>query len=298
MLITLDTTRADRLGAYGYRLAGTPRLDRLAADGVLFERAVAAPITLPAHASLLTGSYPFTHGVRNNGDFSLSDTVPTLATTLHDRGYRTAAFVSAFVLDRRYGLARGFDVYDDHVPLERRGDRTAAAAAQWLSEHAGGPAPVFLWLHLYDAHDPYDPPTPFRAAFAARPYDGEIAFDDAAIGSVLDRLDRLGRRSSTIVAVVGDHGESLGEHGEDTHAVFVYESALRVPMIVAWPGQLPAGRRVPGLVRAIDLRRRCWTLRVSRRCQARRAGPWCRSSAERARARSPHTRKAIFRSCT
>jgi arylsulfatase A-like enzyme/Tfp pilus assembly protein PilF len=254
LLITLDTTRADRLGAYGYGSAGTPRLDRLAAEGVLFERVVAAaPITLPAHVSLLTGSYPFVHGVRNNGNFSLDGTIPTLTTALHDRGYRTAAFVSAFVLDRRYGLARGFDEYDDHLQLERRGDRTAAAAGDWLDAHARDTAPFFVWLHLYDPHDPYDPPSPFREAFAARAYDGEIAFADRALGSLLDRLDRLGRLSSTLVAVVGDHGESLGEHGEDTHAVFVYESTLRVPMILAWPGHLPAGRRVSALVRSIDL---------------------------------------------
>jgi choline-sulfatase len=254
LLVTLDTTRADHLGAYGYRAAQTPRLDRLAAEGVLFERAVAAaPITLPAHVSLLTGSYPFIHGVRNNGNFSLNDTIPTLTTALHDRGYRTAAFVSAFVLDRRYGLARGFDEYDDHVQLERRGDRTAGAARDWLDAHARDTAPFFVWLHLYDAHDPYDPPSPFREAFSEHPYDGEIAFTDRALGSLLDRLDQLGRLPATLIAIVGDHGESLGEHGEDTHAVFVYESTLRVPMILAWPGQLPAGRRVPALVRSIDL---------------------------------------------
>jgi tetratricopeptide (TPR) repeat protein len=254
LLVTLDTTRADRLGAYGYQRAKTPRLDRLASEGVLFERALAAaPITLPAHVSLMTGLYPFTHGVRDNGAFSLADTVPTLAATLQAQGYRTAAFVSAFVLDRRFGLARGFDTYDDRVPLERRGDRTTAAAADWLDARTADPSPFFVWLHLYDAHDPYDPPPPFRDAFADRPYDGEIAFDDAAIGSVLDRLDRAGRLSSTIVAVVGDHGESLGDHGEDTHAVFVYDSTLRVPMILAWPGRLPAGRRVAALVRGIDL---------------------------------------------
>ena len=144
-------------------------------------------------------------------------------------------------------------MYDDQVQLERRGDRTAAAAAQWFTGRAKDPAPFFAWLHLYDPHDPYDPPPPFRAAFPELPYDGEIAFDDGVIGSILDRLERLGRLASTIVAVVGDHGESLGEHGEDTHAVFVYESVLRVPMIISWPGRLPAGRRVPALVRGIDL---------------------------------------------
>jgi choline-sulfatase len=271
LLITLDTTRADHLSSYGYRLGSTPHLDRLAAEGVLFERAVAAaPITLPSHVSLFTALYPFAHGVRNNGSSSLGDKVPTLATALHDRGYRTAAFVSAFVLDRHFGLARGFDHYDDRleargmvgtVEVERKGDRTALAAGEWLAQLPGAErasggnarAPFFIWLHLYDAHDPYDPPPPFRDAFADRPYDGEIAFDDAVVGSVLDRLDRLGLLSSTLVAVVGDHGESLGDHGEVTHAMFVYEAALRVPMILWWPGHVPAARRIGALVRGIDL---------------------------------------------
>ncbi|MGH9144710.1 MAG: sulfatase, partial [Vicinamibacterales bacterium] len=229
LLVTLDTTRADHVGAYGYRPAHTPRLDRLAAEGVLFERVVsAAPITLPAHASIFTALYPFAHGVRNNGTFYLDAKFATLATVLHDAGYRTAAFISAFVLDRRYGLARGFDTYNDHLESgeghivngarERRGDRTALAAEAWIAQAASGSvsAPFFVWLHLYDAHDPYDPPPPFHDAFADRPYDGEIAFDDDVVGSVLDRLDQLGLRS-TLVAVVGDHGESLGEHGEMTH---------------------------------------------------------------------------------
>jgi choline-sulfatase len=260
LLITLDTTRADHLGAYGDARARTPHLDTLAAGGVLFEHAVAAaPITLPAHVSLLTGRYPFAHGVRNNGTFSLDDRAATLATVLHDRGYRTGAFVSAFVLDRRFGLARGFDRYDDGVDqaatpggeVERRGDRTAAAAAEWIAEQAG--VPFFVWLHLYDPHDPYDPPSPYREAFADRLYDGEIAFDDAVVGRLLDRLRDLGLAASTIVAVVGDHGESLGEHDEITHAMFVYESAIRVPMLVSWSGHLPAGRRIRGVTRAIDL---------------------------------------------
>jgi choline-sulfatase len=265
LLITLDTTRADHLSAYGYRLGRTPHLDRLAMGGVLFERAVAAaPITLPSHVSLFTARDPFAHGIRNNGDSSLSDKIPTLATALHERGYRTAAFVSAFVLDRHFGLVRGFDQYDDRletrgslggVEVERRGDRTGLAAEEWLAGHMRGaaPAPFFVWLHLYDAHDPYDPPAPFRDAFADRPYDGEIAFDDAVVGSMLDRLDRLGLLSSTVVAVVGDHGESLGEHGEVTHAMFVYEAALRVPMILWWPGHVPEGKRVGALVREIDV---------------------------------------------
>jgi arylsulfatase A-like enzyme/Tfp pilus assembly protein PilF len=254
LLITLDTTRADHLGAYGDRRARTPNIDRLAAGGIVFERAItAAPLTLPAHASLLTGLYPFAHGVRNNGHFTLGDRVPTIATALHDAGYRTAAFVSAFVLDRRYGLARGFDRYDDRMELERRGSETATAAGAWLSEAAGDARPFFVWLHLYDPHDPYDPPPPYREAFADRPYDGEIAFDDEVVGTLLGRLRALGVDRSTIVAVAGDHGESLGEHGEATHGLFVYEPAIRIPMIVAGTDRVPAGRRVTALVRGIDL---------------------------------------------
>jgi choline-sulfatase len=254
LLITLDTTRADRIGAYGYTRAATPRLDALARDGVLFERAItAAPITLPAHASLMTGVYPFVHGVRNNGDFTLAETVPTLATTLKGRGYRTAAFVSAAVLDRRYGLARGFDHYDDTAPLERRGDQSAAAAIAWLNAGASATTPFFVWLHLFDPHDPYEPPSPFRETFHDRPYDGEVAFADSVVGTVLDRLDGLGKRASTLVAVAGDHGESLGEHEEDTHAVFVYDSTLRVPLMLSWPDRVPVGHRVSAPVRSIDL---------------------------------------------
>src|SRR5262245_48256829 len=168
LLITLDTTRADHIGAYGDRNARTPRLDRLASEGVLFERAIAsAPITLPAHVSLFTGRYPYVHGVRNNGNFSLKDG-STLATWLHDRGYRTAAFVSAFVLDRRFGLSAGFDHYDDQLDAspnnepERRADRTAHAALDWLNANSRDEWPWFVWVHLYDPHDPYDPPEPLR----------------------------------------------------------------------------------------------------------------------------------------
>jgi choline-sulfatase len=269
LLITLDTTRADHLGAYGHVAAQTPTLDRLAAEGVLFDRAVSvAPITLPAHVSLLTGRYPFAHGVRNNGNFRVADDVPTLATALHDRGYRTAAFVSAFVLDRRSGLSRGFDEYDDRFDasggrtqddeLERRGDRTGQLAENWIATQVGGAGgkgdrpPFFVWLHLYDPHDPYTPPGPFAERFRDHPYDGEIAFDDAVVGSIVARLIRLGVASTTIVAVVGDHGESLGEHDEATHAMFVYETVLRVPMLVWWPGHLTPVRVSP-LVRGIDL---------------------------------------------
>jgi choline-sulfatase len=266
LLVTLDTTRADRLGCYGDASARTPRLDRLAQEGVRFENAIAAaPITLPSHASILTGLYPFEHGVRNNGNFYLGERVETLATVLRKRGYRTAAFVSSFVLDRRYGLARGFESYDDQmeetsVPgssleAERRGDRTALAVNRWFDgqPRSDSPAPFFVWLHLYDPHEPYRPPPPFADLFAHDPYDGEIAFADLAVGSVLDKLQGLGQLDRTLVAVVADHGESLGDHGEETHSMFLYEGAIRVPLILWRPGILPAAKVLAAPVRALDL---------------------------------------------
>jgi choline-sulfatase len=266
LLVTLDTTRADHLGCYGHRDARTPRLDRLAAEGVRFENAVAAaPITLPAHASLLTGLYPFEHGVRNNGNFHLAERFPTVTSVLRERGYRTAAFVSSFILDRRFGLGLGFDTYDDRMEeaaapgagleAERRGDHTALALNRWLENPAGlgSPAPFFAWLHLYDPHEPYLPPPPFRDLFPSDPYDGEIAFVDHVVGTVLDELARLGLLDRTLVAVVADHGESLGDHGEETHSVFLYEGAIRVPLILWRPGVLPGGRVIAPPVRAMDL---------------------------------------------
>ena len=272
LLITLDTTRADRLGAYGYAEARTPTLDRLARDGVLFERALAAaPTTLPAHASVMTGRNPMAHGVRNNG-VPLDRAVPTLADAFRAAGYRTAAFVSAFVLDQRFGLVRGFDTYDDHLdppvgfstdPLERRGDRTVTAATAWLAApapaaaatltSAPATAPFFLWVHLYDPHDPYEAPAPPEGKDVSALYDNEIAFADTAVGALLGALERQSLSANTIVAVIGDHGESLGEHGEATHGMFIYESAMRVPAMLKWPTSLPAGTRVTSLVRAIDL---------------------------------------------
>jgi tetratricopeptide (TPR) repeat protein len=207
------------------------------------------PLTLPAHASLLTGRQPFTHGVRNNGHFVLPAEVPTLATHLSEHGYQTAAFVSTFVLDRQFGLARGFAHFDDALDapetsgavaleLERRGDRTVAAARAWLAQRPPG-SPYFAWVHLYDAHEPYAPPSPYKEQFAGRSYDGEIAFQDASIGALLDAAG-YGTPGGPLVVVAGDHGESLGEHGESTHGLFVYEAALRVPLIVAQPGALAA----------------------------------------------------------
>ena len=265
LLVTLDTTRADRLGCYGHAAAKTPHLDRLAEEGTRFETVIApAPITLPSHASLFTGLYPFEHGVRNNGNFYLSERFETITTRLKSRGYRTGAFVGSFILDRRYGLARGFDVYDDRMEgaqaqvlvleAERRGDRTALALGAWLDERAREPAtPFFAWLHIYDPHEPYRPPQPFRERFAADPYDGEIAFANAIVASVLDRMRPLGLLDGTLVVVTADHGESLGDHGEETHSMLVYEAAIRVPLILWRPGRVPAGRVVTEPVRLTDV---------------------------------------------
>ncbi len=247
VLITLDTTRADRIGGYGYAGAVTPSLDRLARDGARFVQALSpAPLTLPAHATVMTGQNPYGHGVRNNGYFVLGNAVPTLAERFAAAGYDTAAFVSSFVLDRQFGLARGFTHYDDaldppqglsnSLELERRGDRTVAAAAAWLAARAPNTS-YFLWVHLYDAHEPYNPPASFRAQFERRLYDGEVAFMDTLVGELLARAG-YGAAGSPLVVVAGDHGESLGDHGESTHGLFVYESALRVPLILSWPGVL------------------------------------------------------------
>jgi choline-sulfatase len=255
LLVTLDTTRADRIGCYGHAAAATPTLDALAARGVRFADAVScAPLTTPAHASLLTGLYPPEHGVRNNGERPLAQAFPTLATLLAERGYATAAFVSAFVLDRRYGLDRGFERYDDAIEPttspgtfgarhERRAAAVTDAALGWLASR-DATRPFFLWVHYYDPHDPYAPPPPFAEAFAGRSYDGEIAYVDSELARVVAALAAAGLEERTLVVVAGDHGESLGEHGEDSHSRTLYEGAMRIPLVLAAPGILPPGEVV------------------------------------------------------
>jgi arylsulfatase A-like enzyme/Tfp pilus assembly protein PilF len=260
LLVTIDTLRADHVGCYGAKDAETPALDALAARGVRFATAVAhVPLTGPSHASLLTGRTPLGHGMRDNGSFALPPTIPTLAEAFRAAGYRTAAFVSGFPLDRRFGLARGFDVYDDRLPhgndprrapyVERPADQTTRAALAWL--RAAGPGPWFAWVHYFDPHAPYEPPADLAARFAAHPYDGEIAFADREVGELLRGVgaDRPG--APTLILVTADHGESLGEHGEDTHGVFVYDSTLRVPFLLAGPGI--AARVSPVVARGIDV---------------------------------------------
>jgi arylsulfatase A-like enzyme/Flp pilus assembly protein TadD len=257
VLVTLDTTRADRLGCYGGGET-SPNLDGLARGGVLFRRAYShVPLTAPSHSSLLTGLLPPRHGVRDNGGYVLKRDVTTLAEPFAEAGYRTGAFVSAFVLDRRFGLARGFATYEDDVAATAgdrmldavRGDVTVDRALAWL--RAADPRPVFLWVHLYDPHLPYEPPEPFATRFKDRPYEGEIAFMDAQVGRLLAAL--AARNRPTLVAAVGDHGESLGEHQELTHSYFIYEGTQRVPLILSLPGWIPSGETVEPLVRGVDV---------------------------------------------
>ena len=251
LLVTLDTLRADRLGCYGRATAGTPALDALAARGVRFDQAQSAvPLTLPSHATILSGLQPPRHGLRDNGRGSLPADVATLATRLSAAGYRTGAFVGAFVLDHRYGLARGFDLYDDEIPrrgsaleAERPGSEVVDRALAWLDdrpgvEGGGVRVPFFAWLHLYDPHAPYEPPEPFRGRHPGDPYGGEVAAVDAQVARLLAALDRRRETDRTLVVVAGDHGESLGEHGELTHGLLLYQGTLRVPLLLAAPGIL------------------------------------------------------------
>ncbi len=264
LLVTIDTLRADRVGCYGHASASTPVLDALAARGVRFETAVVhVPLTGPSHASILTGLGPLGHGFRENAGFVLPAQVKSGAEDFRQAGYRTAAFVSAFPLDRRFGFDRGFDVYDDHLPkgtdsrrtpyVERFADATTDAVLRWLEAPAeGAPRPFFLWVHYYDPHAPYEPPGDLAVRFRTAPYDGEVAFADRQLGRLLHALDERGLIGQTLVLAMSDHGEGLGDHGEGTHGLFVYDSTLKVPFIVAGPG-VGAGRVAPTVARGIDV---------------------------------------------
>lgn len=264
LVVTLDTTRADRVGAYGRPAASsTPAFDRLAREGVLFEQAMtSAPLTLPAHATMFTGHFPPQHGVRDNGGFFLDPSATTLAERLQARGYRTGAFVGAFVLDAKWGLDQGFEHYADDFDLskvkalslgnvQRRANEVVDLALPWLESVQA--QPFFAWLHFYDAHAPYDAPEPFGSQYRSQPYNGEVAFADAQLGRVVTFLEGRGLLDRTVVVVLGDHGESLGEHDEGTHGFFVYETATHVPFLIRAPYARTAARRVTSLVRTADL---------------------------------------------
>jgi arylsulfatase A-like enzyme/Tfp pilus assembly protein PilF len=266
VLITIDTLRADRLSSFGSKVQ-TPHLDRLAGDGILFTNAsTTVPFTLPAHSSIMTGTYPPFHGVRENVGYYLGDGNITLAERMSDAGRQTAGFVSAFVLDSRWGIGRGFDHYFDDFDLnafesanlgsvQRPGPETIEAALGWLDEREQQPTstePFFLWLHLFDPHDPYTPPEPFRSRYS-NPYDAEVAYTDSLVGGFLEDLDRRGLVDETLIVLTADHGEGLGDHGENFHGYFVYDSTVHVPLMLRFPGRALAGTRVDAPVSHVDI---------------------------------------------
>jgi arylsulfatase A-like enzyme/Tfp pilus assembly protein PilF len=256
VLVTIDTLRADRLGSYGSTRGLTPALDRFAQSAVRFTAAVTqVPITLPAHATMLTGLHPSSHGVRTNDGFKLAAGVPIISEALRSRGYATGAFIGGFPLQAASGLARGFDRYDDEFlrhssAVERSADAVVDSALGWITERRA--QPFFAWLHLFDPHSPYTPPPPFATAHPGAPYDGEIAYTDAALGRFFDRLRELRLFARSTVMVVADHGESLGEHGERTHGTFLYDATIRVPLLIKLADQTSA-RTIDVPVETADL---------------------------------------------
>ena len=260
VVVTIDTLRPDHVHCYGYERVQTPTLDSLARRGVLFEQAVAqTPLTPPSHASIFTGQYPTAHHVRNTGGFILPSSSRPLAKILQEQGWDTAAFIGSAVLKKIFGFNLGFAVYDDQMPKpgpkdefredpERRAGVVVDRAIQWLSAQSG--KPFFLWVHLYDPHLPYDPPSPFRERYKDHLYDGEIAYTDRELRRLIDVVGTKAPQN-TLIAVLSDHGESLGEHGEFTHGVFLYDSTLRIAFLMAGPG-IPAGLRIKQQVRSID----------------------------------------------
>lgn len=262
LLVTIDTLRADRLGCTGHASARTPRLDALAKSGQLYTQAVApTPLTLPSHSTLLSGLLPLEHGARDNKPFRFpSERFDTVASSLRARGYQTMAVIGGEPLAKGCGLEAGFDRYDDAFPRAlagsaRLGERTADAvtdAALAALDARDGTRPFFLWTHYFDPHDPYVPPSDLAALFADAPYDGEIAFVDRELGRLLDGIEARGLAQDLIVVITADHGESLGEHGEERHGFFVYDATIRVPLIAAGPGLVPA--RIDDQVRLQDVR--------------------------------------------
>jgi arylsulfatase A-like enzyme/Flp pilus assembly protein TadD len=264
ILVTLDTTRADRIGAFGGTAVPTPTLDRLAREGTIAVDALSqVPLTLPSHATILTGRYPASHGVRHNGIYRLREEEETLAEKLKAAGFDTAAFVAAYVLNRGFGVEQGFDVYDDVdvnryaggrdqvFEAQRSADEVNARVFPWIDAHKG--RRVFLWVHYYDAHEPYAPPEKPGRTLSGSGYDREISYVDACLGDLVAKLDHTGLLDRSLLVVVGDHGESLGEHGEKTHGLFLYEGALHVPFLLRAPGMIPSGRKIGGPVELADV---------------------------------------------
>jgi len=262
VIVTIDTLRADRLGVYGNATVATPNLDRIAREGAMAPQAsVQVPLTRPSHISLFTGLYPAEHGIRDNVSPSLSVKVPVLAELLQQQGFRTGAFVSSIVLSRQSGLARGFAEYSDTFDIgeddarflntiQKRGDATVAEAVAWLGQPTVERR--FAWVHLYDPHDPYEPPEPYASRYAGRPYDGEVAWSDELVGRIDAALVANGLRDDTLLVVTSDHGEGLDEHGEAVHGFFVYETTLHVPFLVRGPGIAP-GTKLGVVARSVDV---------------------------------------------
>ncbi len=262
LLVTLDTTRFDHLGCYGYEDIETPVIDGLAARGVVFERTYgSAPITLPNHATILTGTHPPFHGARNNGTHLVPESITTGAEMFKQAGYHTAAFIASFPLQGRFGLRQGFDVYDDRIEegkekktfvfQERRASDVNRSVQKWLNRSPE--KPFFAWVHYFDPHNPYEAPSPYRERYFQSPYDGEIAYTDAQLGKLLEMFEQRGFMENTIVVVTADHGESLGEHDEKTHAILIYYGTVQVPLIVHAPGIFPEGRRIGAITRSADI---------------------------------------------
>ena len=263
LIVTFDTTRWDHVGYATGREALTPMVDALASRGTWFSTCVTPqPLTLPSHTSIFTGLYPFHHGVRNNGTYIVPDRDVTLAELFHEKGYATHAVISAFVLDSRFGLDQGFDTYDDDLSggpkqkmfmfKEVKAEQTAARAVRWLQSERDRERPFFLWVHFFDPHADYEPPAEWAAKFPGDPYQGEISYADNSFGFILKELDDQQILENTVVVFTSDHGDGLGEHGESTHSLFIYESTTRVPLLMTGPG-VPAGRRVDQLVRTVDI---------------------------------------------
>jgi arylsulfatase A-like enzyme len=262
LFITIDTLRADRVGAYGSTTVATPNLDRLAREGAIaLHASVQVPLTRPSHVSLLTGLYPAEHGIRDNVSPPLAKNVPRSPDILQQRGFRTGAFVSSIVLSRQSGLARGFADYADRFEIgeddarflntiQKRGDATVNEATAWLARP--GSERRFAWIHLYDPHDPYEPPEPYASRYAGRPYDGEVAWSDELVGRIDAALAASGLRDDTLLIVTSDHGEGLEEHREAVHGFFVYETTLHVPLIARGPGITP-GTRLDAVTRTVDV---------------------------------------------
>ncbi|NIM58634.1 MAG: sulfatase-like hydrolase/transferase [Candidatus Aminicenantes bacterium] len=261
LLVTLDTTRADRVGYYGYKKAKTPNLDFLAANGVMFSDAYSqVPLTLPSHCSLLTGTYPLYNQVHNNGFYYLDHSHLTLAEILREEGFKTAAFVSSFTVDSRFGIDQGFDSYDDtfdaneilkNFRSEKRAEQVFTSFSHWLDQNFD--QNFFCWVHFFDPHVPYDPPSPFKEEFAERPYDGEIAYMDYYIGRIVDKLKKKNIFDKTFIILAGDHGEAFGEKDEIDHGYFIYEATLRIPLILYFPKRLPSNKVVESRARLIDI---------------------------------------------